>query len=740
MKMKSPFLIALALGVATILAAPSTLRAAPITFADFDVNMGVFNSIPTTSGSTVGILTSSTATRVTTSPLEGAGCAQLVFLTNNAATARVRFLAGGGTPGNNTAFTTSAGTDGWIGFYLKTTNSGWDVQIWLEGASNNGGIRQQVIPDGQWHLYEWNLDDTDGPLTTNGWGDVTSITTGSAIVADGSHTIDSILFRNLNPPTPLAQQTNVIFLDLVMKTDSGSIADYLTANPCVFTSDALAIGPVSTNSNQVTVSGISASATEIKVYQNTGPSESMVVIGTKNSGITAGNNAITVSGLTFGARVVATQTISGQESCVPQASSGVVVGGGANPSIRAALSIRETPSTGPVGSPGISTNGNIHFLNATAVSSGAPIDAGIIYPSNGWQTVTFYRGTNEVVADVATAAGTPADGTGYAANDSVSIQVHAYRNLPNGIRIYSPTPATSAEVTSNDVFTVNWSWTAVPNADGYRVLHSINFSGYVESVDVVGTSFSDSNVGWSPDITLAPITAQPGRSVKWNTQAGDPLPNGTTNQIPGQWGILESIGFAIHNLDDSGPFDIYIDNIQNGATVFQTFEEAPAKTTDYAFRSPTFSSTTSGSILTSPDVAQVSNAVADSGTKSFNVKFQWNGTNVTKWLRLTTSGVNNPQLNLDEPISFRLLFQPANATLPAAPAAPSLTLTQLGSLKVLNWTGGHRLQTSVNATGTYTNVPRTLSANTWTNVTLGGFLGPWTNTYTEPTRFFRLLD
>lgn len=732
--------IRLAVGILTIAAATQILQAAPITFADFDVNMGVFNSTPTASGSTAGLLTTSTAGRVTTSPLEGAGCAQLVFITNNAATARVRFLAGGGTPGNNTSFTTSAGTDGWIGFYLKTTNSGWDVQIWLEGASNNGGIRQQLIPDGQWHLYEWNLDDVDGALTTNGWGDVTSIIGGSPIVADGNHTIDSILFRNLNPPTPLAEKTNVIFLDLVMKTDSGSIADYLTANPCVFTSDALAIGPISTNSDQVTIAGVSAAATEIKVYQNTGPSESMVIIGTKTNGITAGNNAVTVSGLAFGARVVATQTIAGQESCVPQATSGILVGGGANPSIRAALSIRETPSTGPVGSPGISTNGNLYFLNATATSGGAPIDAGIIYPSNGWQTVTFLRGTNEVVGDSANAVGVSTASPGYAANDSVSVQVYAYRNLPNGTRIYSINPSTTTEVTSNDVFTVNWTWNAVPNADGYRVLRSLNFVGYLESVDVAGTSYSDANVGWTTEATITPNTSQPGRSVKWNTQAGDPFPNGTTNQIPGQWAILEALSFAINNLDDTGPFDLYIDNFKNGTNVFQTFEEAPAKTTDYAFRSPTFSSSTSGSILSSPDVGQVSNAVADEGTKSFNVRFQWNGTNITKWLRLTTSGVNNPQVNLDEPISFRLLFQPVNATLPTASGAPSLTLTPTNNLKVLSWTGGHRLQTSVNVTGTYTNVPQTLSANVWTNVTRGAFLSPWTNNYTEPTRFFRLVD
>jgi hypothetical protein len=58
----------------------------------------------------------------------------------------------------------------------------------------------------------------------------------------------------------------------------------------------------------------------------------------------------------------------------------------------------------------------------------------------------------------------------------------------------------------------------------------------------------------------------------------------------------------------------------------------------------------------------------------------------------------------------------------------------------LNWTGGHRLQTAVNVSGPYTNAPQTLSPNTWTNITLGGYLSPWTNTLTGSQRFFWLKD
>ena len=211
---------------AGLLAGGSATQAAPIIFADYDTNEGPFNQHPTFSGSTTGLATTSTADRVTTDNVPGdqpptSGAQHLVF--NDDATpggtSRVRFLAGSGTPGNNTAFTTGAGTDGWIGFYLKTSDAGWNVQIWIEGPENNGSTQTNIIADGQWHLYEWDLDDQDGGAT--GWqaAGVPGIVSGDVDVQDGSYTIDSILFRHTAMPA-----TSNIFMDFVAKSDSGSIA------------------------------------------------------------------------------------------------------------------------------------------------------------------------------------------------------------------------------------------------------------------------------------------------------------------------------------------------------------------------------------------------------------------------------------------------------------------------------------------------------------------------------------
>jgi len=696
----------------------SQSHGASVVFDDFNVGLGHFSSNPSTgSGSTQNVANNSTNTRITTnSPVEGSGQNRLFLVSSNSAAIRLRHLSGAGTPANNTSFTTSSADDGWIGFYLKTTNSDWNVQPWLEGASVNGGTPKNVIGDGDWHLYEWNLEDTSGG--PDGWGSIAGIIGGVATVADGAHTFDSIVFRTAGFP-PSLPFTNIIYMDYVAKSDTGSVSNLLL-NPCINTSGVLVTGPLATNSNQVTVTGVASNATAVTVYQNTGSGGSMVSIGTRTTGIVAGNNFVTVSGMVKGAQVAATQTISGQESCIPN--SGLFAGGGANPSIRVALSVRETSSTGPAGTAGNTSSGNIHFFGASTISSSAPIDATVVNPSNAWQTITFQRGT-ESIGDSANADGTISAAAAYGGNDTVSIQVYAFRTW-KGVTIYSVSSANSPDKNDPNPFRVNWTWDSVPGAQGYRVLRNVNFAGFTEYRDVTTNSLSDLNTGWTAGTTVTPNTTVTTPSVKWNLGSGDPV--GTQNAIGTQWGILEAIAFSISDLSDTGPFDIYIDNIQNGTTVFQDFEGAVSGKADYAFRTPTFSGTTSGSILTAPDVGLVSNAAADSGTKSLHIQFQWSGTNATKWLRFTTSGLGDPQIDLDALTSMRILVLPKGAV-PVAPAKPVLSIGRSGASVNLNWTGTHNLQQAAVVTGPYTTV---------TNATVA----PFTTNTTSSAQFFRLTN
>ncbi len=517
----------------------------------------------------------------------------------------------------------------------------------------------------------------------------------------------------------------------------------------LFVSDGCAIvpqvgisGAYSVASTTVTVTGIDTNTTAIKVYQYANSSWTMV--GQRTTFITNTTLNVTVSGLIKTAQLAATQTLNGQEGCLWGIPTGIVVGT-PNPRVRLALSLRETPSTGPAGAPGITTGGstaNIHFLGVTNRLSSAPGTPGkVISPNNAWQEITFDAGIQNV-GDSANVVGTLGAGPGYLATDSVTIQVYAYRTVPaNGVLIYSRAAAQSAAVTNTDTFTVNWSWNAVAGADGYRLLRDVNAGGYNDYVDVVAaTTFSDASSAWTFGNTVTPNRTQTGPSVKWNSATGDPDPVNTVSSLRSNWYTIDSLAFVIDDLTSSGPHDIYIDTIKNGSTVFYNMEPAPAGTTDYGLRAPVFSGTTSGNLASAPNSAVVVNSMAYEGTKSMRVQWAWNGTLNTKWLRLTTSGVGNPQVNVEDPITIRFLYVPDGGTYPAPPAAPTLSAGVVNGNTVLSWVGGHRLQTAVSVSGAYTNVPQVLSGNVYTNVTLGAFLAPWTNTFTEPVRFFRLAD
>jgi hypothetical protein len=380
---------------------------------------------------------------------------------------------------------------------------------------------------------------------------------------------------------------------------------FTLVQPCLSVPPVDVTGPLAANLTEVVVTGVTNTATAITVYQNTG--SGMVPIGQKTSGITAGVNLVTVSNLVKGAQVAATQTVNGQEGCVPP--TGTIVGGGANPSIRVAINVREnTTLTGPVGAAG--SGSIVHMLGASyLLSGGAPGDGIVLTPSTNWQTVTFQHGVDPLY----TWAGT------------------------------DPNP------------------------------------------------------------------------FYWD----------------GDFGALDGIAIACEG--DTGPYEIYIDDLANGTNgVFQDWEGVAPGTAARGFSQPSFSGTTSGNLLSAPNESVVVNTTAYSGTNCCRIRFQFNSEANTKWVRIVTSGatpVANPQVQVAEPISFKILLLPPGATPPPPPQPPQppvLNATRLGGQVVLDWSGTYQLQTATAVAGPYTDVP-------------GVTTGPWTNSFTEPTRFFRLV-
>ena len=381
---------------------------------------------------------------------------------------------------------------------------------------------------------------------------------------------------------------------------------FVLVQQCLAVAQPTVTGPLATNTAVVTVGGVLSGATNVAIWQDSG--SGMVKI----SSIATNNPPATVkvptSGLVAGAKVAASQTVNGIESCTPTA--GTLVGIGPNSALRIALSIRGNPDlAGPVWTTGGGTNSNVYFLGASAILTGSgPDDAMVVYPSNTWQTITLQRG-------------------------------------PDPLNPINPT-------------------------------------------------------------------------VLWNNGSS------ATADLEGDYGALDGIAFACNG--DPGYFDLYIDDIANGTNgVLENFEgDTPGST--FGFSQPSFSGTTSGFLLTAPNVSVIANDVAYSGTNSTHVQWQFTSAATNQWLRLVhsgNSGLANPQVSLNEPISFKLLFTP-----PGQPARPGkISISRASNNVVLSWVGSFPLQSATS-----------LTASTWTDV--GVDTGPYTSAIGSSARYFRLRN
>jgi len=202
---------------------------------DFEDSNGRFFRDPDFSGSNRGLLETtdgvgpSEAHRTANDALHGFAAHQLSIVSQDDPTwtgFRARHLSGGGTPANNEQF----GTQGFVGFYIKTITPGLLASIALDenlGSTIELGVAQDVIADGLWHLYEWNLADSAR------WDAFAGAAANGQI--DGPiMTIDSIFISSL------FDQNATVLIDAVSYNPNGSLAA-LVPEPTGLTTLALAV-------------------------------------------------------------------------------------------------------------------------------------------------------------------------------------------------------------------------------------------------------------------------------------------------------------------------------------------------------------------------------------------------------------------------------------------------------------------------------------------------------------------
>ena len=171
----------------------------------------------------------------------------------------------------------------------------------------------------------------------------------------------------------------------------------------------------------------------------------------------------------------------------------------------------------------------------------------------------------------------------------------------------------------------------------------------------------------------------------------------TPDTLDGDYGILDSIGFAIQDTTDTGPFAIYIDTIINGNTVIQDFESATngQPTVMFSLPSANTAANTLANLLSqppgsiTPNVSMVVSTNAFSGSNSCFVSWQFNTSLNTVWEQLLTRGSStpNPIVDLRLPISIRLLVLPVGQitnklSLTSIPQSQSKSLGQSATFNV----------------------------------------------------------
>ncbi|MGB7156509.1 MAG: phosphodiester glycosidase family protein [Tepidisphaeraceae bacterium] len=202
-------------GIVTV---PSTVGSIRV-LDDFEDSVGRFNRDPDFSGTNRGLLETSdgvgpsSASRNANEFLHGFAAHQISIVSQDDPAwdgFRLRHLSGGGSPANNEQL----GTAGFVGFWLKTTTAGLKTAINLDEnltSTIESAVAKDVIADGEWHLYEWNLADASE------WDAFAGAAANGQI--DGPvTTVDSIFI------TSLLDQNATAWLDALSYNPNGSIA------------------------------------------------------------------------------------------------------------------------------------------------------------------------------------------------------------------------------------------------------------------------------------------------------------------------------------------------------------------------------------------------------------------------------------------------------------------------------------------------------------------------------------
>ncbi len=171
----------------------SSPDAAHTSLANFEGSIGRFDRQPTYSGSTVGISLLSSSSWSTNFANNGYGSLKVSLIDSASSSSNwtARLLSGTGLPSNNVTLNST----GYIGLWLKTSSAPTNAQVAVTIDDVAGGTelssKLDIINDGTWHLYQWNL-------AGSGWSNFAG---GNGIINGPTVTLDAIMLYAPNAST-----------------------------------------------------------------------------------------------------------------------------------------------------------------------------------------------------------------------------------------------------------------------------------------------------------------------------------------------------------------------------------------------------------------------------------------------------------------------------------------------------------------------------------------------------------
>ncbi len=341
--------------------------------------------------------------------------------------------------------------------------------------------------------------------------------------------------------------------------------------------------------------------------------------------------------------------------------------------------------TGPVGVDGPLAAGQT-FVNVTGITGGAT-------------NVTIY------------ANGSPIGGTNFAGGFAAgNLQVPGLPGLILNDQI------TATQIRSNCVSTLAASGPPVGGGANPSIRLSLGLcSNTVPVTGPIGVNGNNAGVLYllkATSLIGGSATAANGGEVLtadqcWHTVTFSPtdstlqwLAGGTVAQPA--YASLDSLAFAI-NETDSGPYDIYVDQIKNGDTVIEDFEGA-ATGSSQTIAAPSAATTPSpgATYLSNPNSSTVSTNYAFDGTNSCRIQWQFIQTSSSRWARVLLSGPTHvyPQIDTTKSVTMRVLVLPVGTTV--AHAFNGVVSNITAALPVSYTTSSNTLSVGVSGPGPYT--------------------------------------